>query len=513
MAKKIFHWCPSARFVSICAALALVLLLVPLFRIAEYAVPWYDDLNYGGFAKASMTVTPGIGGALRGAVSCVRIQWYIWQGTYASIFFMTLMPGIWGEEYYFYGPVFLLLLLLLGVFTLMGVLVRDVFQGDRASCLTMQSAAAAMVIVLMHSSQSGIYWYNAGIHYVGMHSFFMLYAAALVHLLYEKRRAGRIFLLLGSMAGAVLVAGSNYVTALQGGIVLVSLSAFVCFFHRKKIGWYLPVLIVYAIGFQKNAGAPGNAMRSANYVGWGCSPLEAVLRSFLEAFRYLGEFTGWITVAVLLLLIPIIWRMAGKSALAFRFPGLFLVWSFCLYASGFTPSLYSLGHGGLGRTLNAVKITCQLLLVFNEIYWLGWLRKGLEAGNVRIPGPGIVKALREKNVFRNGCPWWYYGMMGLVMLFIFSQAPNQAGCYSSYGAYYYVHTGEAYNFYQEYLGRLEVLKGDEKDVVFAPYRYKPWLLCMGDLYEDPDREENRAVAAWYDKDSVVVREEGASVGE
>lgn len=506
MAKKIFHWCPSAGFVSICAVLALVLLLVPLFRIAEYAVPWYDDLNYGEFARVSMTITPGIRGALKGAVSCVRTQWYIWQGTYSSIFFMTLMPGIWGEEYYFCGPVFLLLLLLLGVFALAGVLVRDVFRGDWTSCLTIQSAAAAMVIVLMHSSQSGIYWYNAGIHYVGMHSFFMLFMAGLVHLIYEKRRAGRIFLLLGSLVGAVLVAGSNFVTALQGGIVLVSLSAIVCFFHRKKTGWYLPVLVVYAIGFQKNVGAPGNTWRSMNYVGWGYPPLEAVMRSFLEAFHYLGRFTGWITIALLVLLIPIIWRMAGKSAFAFRFPGLLLVWSFGLYASGFTPSLYSLGHGGLARTLNAVKITCQLLLVFNEIYWIGWLRKRLEAGKGRILSLGIVKNIREKQIFRNGCPWWYYGIMGLVMLFIFSQAPNQAGCYSSYGAYYYVHSGEAYNFYHEYLERLEVLKGDEKDVVFTPYRYKPWIICMGDLDENPDKEENRAVAAWYDKDSVVVRE-------
>ncbi len=41
-------------------------------------------------------------------------------------------------------------------------------------------------------------------------------------------------------------------------------------------------------------------------------------------------------------------------------------------------------------------------------------------------------------------------MMGLEFIMIFQASSNQAGHYSSYGAYYYVHTGEAYNFHQEY---------------------------------------------------------------
>ena len=65
---------------------------------------------------------------------------------------------------------------------------------------------------------------------------------------------------------------------------------------------------------------------------------------------------------------------------------------------------------------------------------------------------------------------------------IFQVSPNQAGHYSAYGAYYYVHTGEAYNFHQEYLERVEKLLGDEDDVQLQPYHYKPWFLCMGDLY-------------------------------
>ena len=99
---------------------------------------------------------------------------------------------------------------------------------------------------------------------------------------------------------------------------------------------------------------------------------------------------------------------------------------------------------------------------------------------------------------------WFYAIMGLEFIMIFQVSPNQAGHYSAYGAYYYVHTGEAYNFHQEYLERVEKLLGDEDDVQLQPYHYKPWFLCMGDLSEDENNEANRSLAIWYDKDSVTL---------
>ena len=94
--------------------------------------------------------------------------------------------------------------------------------------------------------------------------------------------------------------------------------------------------------------------------------------------------------------------------------------------------------------------------------------------------------------------------MGIVCLVIFSVSPNQAGHYSAYGAYYYVHTGEANNFHEQYLERVESLSGDDGDVTLTAYRYQPWFLYMGDITEDPTDERNRSLAMWYDKDSVTL---------
>ncbi len=489
---RIWSWRPSYKLVGVCAVLILFVALIPLYRIALYAVPWYDDFSYGYYAKSALEKGGGLLSVLRAAQECVHENWYAWQGTYASIFFMALTPVIWGEEYYFLGAFFLITILTLSVFVLMGVIIRDCFFQSKWEALFVQAITTSMVIMLIHTSQQGFFWYNGGVHYVGMHSIAMLLLAMLIHIWHARKTVTVVLLTLLSMVAAVLVAGSNFVTALQAILVLAAFGLWAVIKKSKRAFCYLAVLAVYGRGFYMNIIAPGNDVRARNYVGWGYAPGMAVLQSFKEAVVQIPEFTGWITPVILIFMAPVIMVAVGKSKCSFRYPGVVLLLSFCFYATGYTPSLYSLGHEGLDRTLNAVKITYQILLVINEIYWIGWLRKSLEK--------------KGKTVGNNMPVWWFYGLTAAVMLVVFTMAPNQAGCYSSYGAYYYVNTGEAYNFYQEYMKRVEILESDKQDVVLEPYRFKPWLLCMGDLDSNPDKEENLMVEKWYDKESVRVKE-------
>lgn len=493
--KKILLWRPSLFLMGIVSVVVLLLLLAPLIRLGLYAVPWYDDFNYGGFAKRMMAVEPGIIGAVKGALDCAKVQWYAWQGTFSSIFFMSLTPLIWGEEYYWIGSIFLILILTVSVFVFAGTLTKRVLHVDRKSSLCLQIVTVILVVELVYGSPSAFFWYNPGIHYIGMHSFCLLFAAVLTCLygMEQAKNVKGILLILAGMLGALLAGGSNFVTALQGFVVLGSLSILAFVAERKKVLRYLPILAVYAVAFYKCVSAPGNQVRGRSYVGWGYSPVESVLRSFLEAFLHLWKFTGWVTLLVMILLIPIIWQVVAKSGFSFKLPGLVLLWSICLYATGFTPSLYSLGHAGLGRALNAVKITFQILLLLNEVYWIGWLRLRLEQ--------------KGRSAAWKGCPWWFYLILLVLVNRIVNTSPNPIGAYSSWGAYYYIHTGEAYNFYSEYRERLVLLKSDEPDVVLEPYAFKPWMLCLGELSTDPNAEENRAMADWYGKNSIALREE------
>lgn len=482
----------------------LLLALIPLFRLTIYAVPYYDDYNFGRFARAAIEQEQSKWAAISGALDCSRTQWYAWQGTYSSIFFMTLMPAVWGEQYYFLGPVFILLLLLAGSMVFTHVILRKVFRMEKWSSLAIQAVITIAEFMFIYSAQSGFYWYNGGIHYVGMHGFGLLFLSVAICLERAEGRTAKGLLFTASVLLAMITAGSNFVTALQGLLCLLTILLVSVVVERRRTGlWLLPSTLVYIIGFGLNVAAPGNSVRARSYVGWGYGPLESIGRSFLEAVKHIPEYTGPVVLMVMLLLVPMIWQAVKSTDYRFHYPGIVLALSFCLYATGYTPSLYSLGHAGLSRTLNAVKITYLLLLFLNEIYWIGWLRQLLEKRAEQTTGQLTI----QKWAIRNGAAaWWFYVLIGVACLVIFRASSNQAGHYSSYGAYYYVHTGEAYNFHQEYLERVAILSGPEKDVQLPAYQFRPWFLCMGEISENADNEANRSLAMWYHKDSVTLKE-------
>ena len=496
--KKIWLWKPGKLLLAAGCLGLLLLTLIPLFRLTVYAVPYYDDYNFGRFARAAMEQEQTKWAAVSGALDCSRTQWYAWQGTYSSIFFMTLMPAIWGEQYYFLGPVFILLLLLAGTMLFTGTILRKVLQLDRWDSLAIQAVITAAVFMFIYSAQSGFYWYNGGIHYVGMHGFALLFLSAAICLERADGRTSTGLLFTATVLLAMITAGSNFVTALQGLVSLLSVLLVSVVLERRKKGlWLLPATLVYIIGFGLNVAAPGNSVRARSYEGWGYGPLEAIGRSFPEAVKHIPEYTGLAVLTVMLLLFPMIWQALKSTGYRFRYPGVVLAWSFCVYATGYTPSLYSLGHAGLSRTLNAVKITYLLLLFLNEVYWCGWLQQKLQE-------KAEQKAVRRLSAWSGAAVWEFYVLIGVAFLMIFRASPNQAGHYSTYGAYYYVHTGEANNFHQEYLERVKRLSGIARNVHLPAYRYEPWFLCMGDISEDANNEANQSLAMWYGKDSVTL---------
>lgn len=484
--QKVIYWKPNIKFIAVSSLFFLILLMIPLIRIAMYTVPYYDDYNFGLFAKIFIGEGNKIIGALKGALYCTRTQWYCWQGTYSASFLNTLMPEIWGEGMYFIGPLFLIFILPFSIFVFVWTLSSKLLKSDLFSCLSLQCILAAMVVVLLYSPQQGFYWYVGGISYVGMHSFFILLVSIWVNLLFEHNKIKKIIFLLLSVFGAFILGGANFISGLQGIIVCFGLIVLGFCYRKKETFRLIPSCLVYMIGFIINVTAPGNSVRAGNYVGWGYSPMEAILRSFFEAFRFVGTFLGWITPLIMIVLIPVILKLIDNTDYSFRFPGIVSLISFCLYATGFTPSLYAMGTTGYGRTLNVVKITFQLLLIINEVYWIGWIKK-------------IIKSER-KPVFY----WWFYviAIIGMVLVFFFL-TPSQGGMYSSYGAYYFVHTGEAYNYYHEYLDRVETIKNSGDDVIVKPYYFKPWFLCISDLNANPYSEENQSMARWFGKNTIT----------
>lgn len=484
--RQILLWRPGNGLTAAGMLLALLLLLVPLVRLCFYTIPWYDDYLYGLVGKRLLEQDRSLWSAVRGAVITARTEWYAFQGTFSSDFLMALVPCIWGEAFYFLGPLSVILLFSGAVFLFTDTLARAVLKTTGSLGIILSCIVSALLLELIYTARQGYYWYIGAIHYVGMHAFLLLLLAAWVRVLAGCGKCAAALLMLWSVAGAVLVGGSNYVTVLQGAVLLVSLLALGALRKNKRTLLLVPSFLVYVHCMLLNVLAPGNAVRGAAFDSGSYGAVRAILNSFVEAFLHIGKFTGWITVVFLLLLFPFVWQAVRGSGLSFRFPLLVVAWSFCVYATGFTPSLYAMGHAGLSRTLNAVKITYQLLLVLDFVYVTGWLSAKLSGARGR-----DVRA-----------PWFFYPVIGGLVLLCFAAEPNQAGSFSSYGAYYYIHTGEAHNLHAAYEERIQEIKQGGAQVTVKPYHFRPWFLCPEDLSDDASAEQNRAIAEWYGKDAV-----------
>ena len=486
--KKNFLHKPTDAIVAAVFLCLLAMCLIPLYRLSLYSCPFADDYSYGIFGKRGIEAYGGVIGAIKGAITGARQMWYAWQGTYASIFFMSLAPVIFGEEYHFIGSMFIITMITVGTFTFTSVLIRKVFKCERLSTVSVAAMITTCVLMFMYETQQAFYWYNGGVHYVAMHGFFLLMLSSAIVLVKSEKVIKKIIFVLLTMVLAFVTAGANFVTTLQGLLAIFAIFIIsLIIFKNKRALYLIPALITYVIGFYKNVSAPGNDKRAA-YFTTGYGPVESILRSFLEAFKAIPGYTRLIGLAVLIMAVPLILNLVKKADFSFKWPFLVLFFSFCFYATGFTPSLYVFGNAGIERTQNAVKITYMVLLFINEIYLLGWASKKFEK----------VGELTKIGI---GC--WYL-CFGILFFVIFSFESNQAGNYSAYGAYYYVHTGDAINFRTEYLARIEHVKESGADVTVYPYVFKPWFLYAGEISTEADNFENNAMAAFYGKDSIVL---------
>ncbi len=493
MAKKIFHKVKNLNMpetlVAICAVLALLLALLPILRLAMFTTPWYDDYSYTYFTKSFIAQDGIWPGALNGALYTTKTWWYCWQGTYSSIFLMALSPLVLGEEYYWMGVMAIILFFVFASMMLVKVVCKNVLKAKTSTQIIAASIVTAALVEFIYNSQQGLFWYNSAVHYTFMHGVVFLFVAVLVKMFYaEKNLAIAGWTLLLTFL-AIVCAGSNFVSALQGFLCLgIAVLLMFIYKRRAKFCCVLPI-VVYGFGLYKSLSAPGNSVRGALYQGYGA--IESIFYSFVSAFRNFWELTGVQFFVVLALFLLVVWNTVKEMQFTFRFPGLISLFSLCFYATGYTSSYYAMGMDGLARTWVVVKFTLFILLFINATYWLGWAMKQWQK--------------KEKEVKQAKHYVWYYALVAVGILLCFLLTEGQARDFSSFGAYYYVHTGEAANHLAEYEQRIETIKNGGDNVEVAPMFWKPWFLFKGELSTNPTAEANVEMAKWYGKQSITLK--------
>ena len=488
MLKNIFKVKIGKKLLLAAASLLLIAVVLPVLRLALFATPFYDDYNYAVSVKTVYEASHSFIEVIKEACWVVKVTYLSWQGTYSSVFFMALMPASFGMNKYCIGIVAIILMLAAALVGFVYSLFKNIFKAEKLDAFIAGELIASVIVLLFHSAQQGIYWYNGAVHYTLAHSFMLIMLAFSFSFYSDCKKVKRtVYAILVALL-SIVAGGTNYVTALQGLLLLLTVSFFVFLKYKKRVFFLVPGIVLYAAGFLVNALAPGNASRQGLYEGVAKGPIESILLSFKSAFMNLDNFTGLSVLAAVILLIPIFVDMAGVTDKKPLNPAIVGVLGFCFYATGFTPSWFGMGSEGLARTLCAVKITFLLVFFFFLYVLTAYI---------------VKKIGREPSVHY----WPVYALSVIVLLISFVVTKDKAGNFMTYGAYYYIHTGEAYNYKQEQMSRDEFIKSSGPVVELEPLVWRPWFLCKkNELDSDPTMEQNQAAARWYGKEMIYVNE-------
>lgn len=478
---------------------ALAVVVFPLLLISQYNYPSADDWSFGVYGYRALQSGGGIFSVLGAAFRAVGDNYLNWEGRFSSTLFAALQPGIWGEQYYVIVAWLMIGCLVLSEMMFFGGML-GLASGRNARWLTVPIIVPALIMQILYSPgpEESFYWYTGAVNYTFVYGLSLVLLTLFTKLgLLELPRWKYGLTAVFSAVLAVLIGGNNYATSLSVFLTLLILSLLFFMFNRKAFyrTWYITVLM--GVSLSLCITAPGNIKRiNGNFGGETGNALEAVFMSLVRSFTNIYSWTNAKVVLSLLLILPFVWKAVRNARYRFRFPALFSLVTFGLYASQITATMYVDGTTG-GRRMAAILFySYYVWLVENFCYWLGWLG---------------WKQCRARDIFDKAAGRWER----YILLYCMTVGIFLAGMIytmdlrdiTSYKAYRNWRQGWAQQYAAEWQERLKVLHDDSvKNVEFEPLTVSPEMLMYTDLQlEDGYLWVNDACREYYGKESLGVK--------
>jgi len=380
--QKLFAW--------VCV-LALAVTTLPLYAIAFYNHPYYDDYGFSAPVHQAWKETGSLNAVFSAAIESAQKTRLTWQGTYTGTMLSNLQPSLFSESLYWIGNFILLTAFILCFWVLFSVLFRKLGLAKWAR-VSLCSLSITLMIQFMPDVGEAFYWFNGGIGNVFIYSLLALAIALLVKLCSCKGNGVGYILALAVLA--VLLGGGSYGGGLFSLCLLAVLLAWLFAKKHAKRWHVLGIGLVFAVCFAYSISAPGNAVR-AGVIKYESSAVKAVVQSLYYGAALMGGYVDLPLLAITLVLLPALFEAAKKSEYAFRHPWLVLMIGACLFCTQLTPPLYSIASIGAGRIVNTYFISFTVMWFLYVYYLCGhFARKiSLPEMNVRRFGALVLAAL------------------------------------------------------------------------------------------------------------------------
>ena len=463
----------------------LIASLVPLLLLGRYDWPSSDDYCYAYLPHEALLQ----GGSFWGEVWHTMWGYYkSWQGTFTALGLMSVTPLTFSEYLYWLTPVVMLASLCIGTFKLTDTLVRRGLGATWRQTVFVAAPMLLLSIQFVPSPKDSFYWWNGAVYYTFTYGIMLLLVERFTALKLAQSRRQMLWAVLPGILAAILVGGSNYVSALLATLIG---GLFLLWFLWKERGKFLPGLVLFlalAIPFAISFLAPGNQVRQDS----AAEPLGAVgavILSIFQAGKDCLTWPNWVHVFALLLLIPAAWGLTEKVKFSFPLPLFFSVFTFLLFAAQNAPHYYALSQAGPERLRSIVYYAFYWLIVLNLWYWMGWLRRA------------VLPRVKEPEKLLRRCRQ----LIPVVLVLLVVGLGRCWGSLACVRASASLADGSAAAYYQEQAARMDdLLDPNVTDPVFEPIQNRPPLLYNSDITTDPADWRNNLMRMFYHKNSVTL---------
>ena len=479
----------------------VVLSFIPLLFISKYNHMSADDYSYGSDTHAVWQETGSLMKTLQEAGITVTEYYESWQGTFTSIFLMSLQPGIFGEQYYSIGAVFLICLYAVSFYIFGHVMLTRLLHGNKYQAGIVTLIMLFVCTQWMQAPVQAFYFYNAGVHYIFMFAMMLLALSLQILLVTGTKR--RLTCGITAAVLAFIVGGGNYVTAFLYLLLIITILfvSILCDHIKKEkksnIGFQLIPLITFLCSFLISVLAPGNSVRGDEFEA--ITPFGAVGRAFQYSIEACNIWMTLSIVCVFLFLTPLVAAMVQKTDFSFPMPGLVIVYAYCIFAAMYAPTCYALGFPGAGRCRNIYRMVYYIMLLFDMIYVFGYV-------NYQLKKHGLGEIIKKAGESFTKHIWMPFGVItaGFLLFIVLTDDWNS---YASLSAVQSVLAKEAQLYHVQSLEREELLRTtEEKSVEVPSTTAHPNLLFFDDITTDSSDWRNKYMAKWYGKKKVVLVE-------
>lgn len=484
--KKISDSFIGSKKIEVCIIVFFCISLIPILYLSGYVHATGDDYGYGAQTHQIWLSTHSVWQVLKTAGQTVQHYWVGWQGTWFTIFLMSLQPEVFWDNGYWIVPWIMLALTISSTLYLTEYVMVQKLELPKTTWISCTCILLMAMIQYFPSTKSGIFWYNGTAHYIIPYSMTLVAIRCCWSFADRKRKKDWLVVFI-CMA---LLGGASYLAPL---LVLIAVGYLIlCEWKTKKHVFYLCIPAAAELtGLVVSYLAPGNKSRGGDDFGiHGVLIVKTILECFVDGtkqiFLYLFK-TPFILLCFVCIAILLV-RAFQKIKISFSFsrPVIVAAAMFCMYCAMYAPGLYA-GVELSGGVPNTIFQVFLLTLFITVIYTAGWVNNRFGKGG---------KTEKIKKVVCGG--------VLILALFLVLVEKGTLKNSTSYQCYDYIASGRADDYKMQMEERLDLLRNPElKNVRLPAMNSDQGPLMHMEVMEDPDEWTNKVVKEFFGKESVL----------